>query len=158
MILSGDGFHLLAGVVESWVALGHPDLTFVRPVLVDSISKSPYLIKKMHVKWNSIIVYGAAQLEDKEKFLIELGTAYSDQELPLLIGGDFNIIRFPSEKNKTMRRNKWTDMFNSIINSHGLREIYLSDGQYTWSNNQQDPTLEKLDRFLGNFVSPHNCP
>jgi hypothetical protein len=41
-------------------------------------------------------------------------------------------------------------MFDSIINSHGMREIYLSGGQYTWSNNHQDPTLEKLDRFLMN--------
>jgi hypothetical protein len=41
-------------------------------------------------------------------------------------------------------------MFNAIINCNGLREIYLSGGQYTWSNNQQDPTLEKLDRFLMN--------
>jgi hypothetical protein len=51
------------------------------------------------MKWNLIIVYGAAQLDDKEDFLIELGSACSDQELPLLIGGDFNIIRFPSKKN-----------------------------------------------------------
>jgi hypothetical protein len=49
------------------------------------------------MKWNLIIVYGPAQIEDKD-FLIELGSACSDQELPLLIGGDFNIIRFPSEK------------------------------------------------------------
>jgi hypothetical protein len=47
-----------------------------------------------------------------------------------------------------MRINKWTDMFNSIINTYALREIHLSGGQYTWSNNQLDPTLEKLDRFL----------
>jgi hypothetical protein len=54
--------------------------------------------KKIQMKWNLIIVYGAAQIEDKDDFLIELGSACSDQELPLLIGGDFNIIRFPSEK------------------------------------------------------------
>jgi exonuclease III len=112
--------------------------------------KVTLLDKKIQMKWNLIIVYGAAQLDDKEDFLIELGSACSDQELPLLIGGDFNIIRFPSEKNKIMRRNRWNDMFNAIINCHGLRELYLSGGQYTWSNNQQDSTLEKLDRFLMN--------
>jgi hypothetical protein len=47
-----------------------------------------------------------------------------------------------------MRTNKLTDMFNSIINTYALREIHLSGGQYTWTNNQIDPTLEKLDRFL----------
>jgi hypothetical protein len=50
----------------------------------------------------------------------------SDQRLPLLIGGDFNIIRFSSEKNKGMRNNRWSDMFNAIINTYSLREIHMS--------------------------------
>jgi hypothetical protein len=53
---------------------------------------------KLQLKWNLVIVYGQAQLEDKEEFLAELGNVCSDQEFPLLIGGDFNIIRFSSEK------------------------------------------------------------
>jgi exonuclease III len=103
---------------------------------------------KLNVTWCLVIVYGAAQMNDKEDFLIELGRVCSDQRHPTLIGGDFNIIRFSSEKNKFMRANRWTDMFNNIINTYALREIHLSGGQYTWSNNQADPTLEKLDRFL----------
>jgi hypothetical protein len=39
-------------------------------------------------------------------------------------------------------------LFNAIINTYELREIDMSGGQFTWSNNQADPTLEKLDRFL----------
>jgi hypothetical protein len=93
-------------------------------------------------------VYGAAQLCDKDDFLTELGMVCSDQRLPLLIGGDFNILRFSSEKNKRMRCNRWTNMLNSIIITYALREIHLSGGQYTWTNSQADPTLEKLDRFL----------
>jgi hypothetical protein len=41
-------------------------------------------------------------------------------------------------------------MFNWIINSYELREIEMSGRKYTWSNNQADPTLEKLDRILVN--------
>jgi hypothetical protein len=41
-------------------------------------------------------------------------------------------------------------MFNWIINSYELREISLNGGKFTWSNNQADPTLEKLDRLLMN--------
>jgi hypothetical protein len=44
-------------------------------------------------KWCLIIVYGDAQEEDKEDFLIELGDICKDQSLPLLIGGDFNLLR-----------------------------------------------------------------
>jgi hypothetical protein len=97
-----------------------------------------------------VIVYGDVQLCDKEDFLIELGMVCSDLRLPLLIGGDFNILRFSSEKNTIMRSNRWTYMFNSIINTYALREIHLSGDQYTCTNNQADPTLEKLDRFLMN--------
>jgi hypothetical protein len=39
-------------------------------------------------------------------------------------------------------------MFNSVINVCELREIEISGGQYTRTNNQAVPTLEKLDRFL----------
>ena len=39
-------------------------------------------------------------------------------------------------------------MFNLIINSYALRDLTLNGGLYTWSNNHEDPTLEKLDRCL----------
>ena len=50
-------------------------------------------------RWALLSVYGAAQEEHKEHFLSELAracTSYGD--LPFLVGGDFNIIRNPSEK------------------------------------------------------------
>jgi hypothetical protein len=45
-----------------------------------------------------VAVYGAAQPEFKESFIIELVQACSNEKLPLCIGGDFNIIRNSSEK------------------------------------------------------------
>jgi hypothetical protein len=39
-------------------------------------------------------------------------------------------------------------MFNSIIAAHDLIEIGMTGGKFTWSNNQSNPTLVKLDRFL----------
>lgn len=47
-----------------------------------------------------------------------------------------------------MQHSKSTDLFNAIINTLGLREMYMSGGQYTRTNNQSHPTLEKLDRVL----------
>lgn len=66
----------------------------------------------------------------------------------MLIGGDFNILRFSEEKNKNFHGNRFTDMFNWIINTYDLRDLLLNGGMFTWSNNQLDPTLEKLDRVL----------
>jgi hypothetical protein len=50
-------------------------------------------------RWALLSVYGAAQDEYKEHFLSELVRACSScGNLPFLVGGDFNIIRNPSEK------------------------------------------------------------
>lgn len=50
--------------------------------------------KIIKIKWNLLIVYGAAQEEYKDAFLAELSSFYSTNVEPMLIGGDFNIIRY----------------------------------------------------------------
>jgi hypothetical protein len=72
----------------------------------------------------------------------------SKVKLPYVVGGDFNILRFSSEKNRRFQFNRFSDIFNTIINTHGLRELANAGGGYTWSNNQDNPTLEKLDIIL----------
>jgi hypothetical protein len=47
-------------------------------------------------------------------------------------------------------QNSFSDIFNNAINSYNLREIHMSGGCFTWTNNQKLPTLEKLDRVLMN--------
>jgi hypothetical protein len=66
------------------------------------------------------------------------------------VGGDFNILSYSDGKNKIFCGNRFSDMFNWIINSYELRGIALDGEKYTWSNNHIDPTLEKLDRILMN--------
>jgi hypothetical protein len=52
------------------------------------------------VKWNMLVVYGAAQDEFKIEFLSELSAFCSRSNEPLLIGGDFNILRYMEERNR----------------------------------------------------------
>jgi hypothetical protein len=66
----------------------------------------------------------------------------------MLVGGDFNILRKESDKNKPGGTNSWSSLFNSIIDIHSLIELDLSGRLYTWSNNKDPPTFEKLNRFL----------
>lgn len=56
--------------------------------------------KLNRVKWNLLVVCGAAQDENKTTFLAELSNFCSTNNDPIFIGGDFNIIRFANEKNK----------------------------------------------------------
>lgn len=50
-------------------------------------------------------------------------------------------------KNKPGGVNKWSCLFNAIIDQVGLIELDLVSRQFTWSNNKLDPTFEK-DMFL----------
>ena len=65
-----------------------------------------------------------------------------------MIGGDFNIIRYAKERNKNNRVHRYSGLFNTLIHFHGLRELMMTGGLYTWYNNQECPILEKLDRIL----------
>lgn len=39
-------------------------------------------------------------------------------------------------------------MFNTLIHLYELRELIMTGGRFTWSNNKEFPVLEKLDRIL----------
>lgn len=90
----------------------------------------------------------AAHENEKMAFLAELSKFCTNNSEPLLIGGDFNIIRYANERNKRMVSHRYPDLFNTLIHLHELRELVMSGGMYTWSNNQEWPTLEKMDRYL----------
>lgn len=98
--------------------------------------------------WDLLVVYGVAQTEHKAAFLAELSKEFQASRRPIVIGGDFNILRKESEKNKAGGYNKWSFLFNAILEQNSMRDIQMGVRQFTWCNN---PTLEKLDRvFINN--------
>jgi hypothetical protein len=72
----------------------------------------------------------------------------SKETIPMVIGGDFNIIRRPDEKNNDNYNDRWPFLFNAVIDALNLREIDMSGRKYTWANNLPNQTFEKLDRVL----------
>jgi hypothetical protein len=58
-------------------------------------------------EWSFMAVYGAAQDVQKPPFLAELVRMCEKQTLPMLVGGDFNIIRSPQEKNNNNYNARW---------------------------------------------------
>lgn len=103
---------------------------------VGSFTEGEYMLqlnlwdKKLRVKWNLIVVYGAAQEEGKDSFLAELALFCGRNKEPYIVG-DFNIIRFSHEKNKDGRLRRHSNTFNSIIHAYELREISMNGGKYT---------------------------
>ena len=97
-----------------------------------------------------VSVYGAAQDASKPAFLRELVNLAKDNPYPIIIGGDFNLLRYPVEKSKGRFDNHWPFLFNAVIDSLDLREISMVGKQFTWANSLPEPTYEKLDRVLMN--------
>jgi hypothetical protein len=71
-----------------------------------------------------------------------------DNPYPILIGGDFNMLRFPFEKSRGRFDNHWPFLFNAVIDSLDLREVSMVGRLFTWANSLPEPTYEKLDRVL----------
>jgi hypothetical protein len=94
--------------------------------------------KNLNLKWNLITVYGATHDEGRDGFLAELALFCGKSKEPFLVG----------EKNKTGGVSRFSRAFNSIISAYELMEIEMTGGKFTWSNNQPNPTLGKLDRYL----------
>ena len=104
--------------------------------------------KEDDFKFNLISVYGPAQLDLKSHFLSELVRVCSKETVPIIIGGDFNIIGSPDEKNNENYNDRWPFLFNVVIDTLSLRELEMAGRKFTWANHLQNQTFEKLDRIL----------
>jgi exonuclease III len=76
-------------------------------------------------KWALVSVYGPAQADQKEKFLAKLVRMCSHEDLPLIMGGDYNILRHPYEKNNPNYNTRWPFLFNAVIDRLNLRELEM---------------------------------
>eukprot|EP00268_Persea_americana_P022044 TRINITY_DN21932_c1_g1_i1.p1 TRINITY_DN21932_c1_g1~~TRINITY_DN21932_c1_g1_i1.p1 ORF type:complete len:127 (-),score=16.07 TRINITY_DN21932_c1_g1_i1:362-742(-) len=64
------------------------------------------------------------------------------------IGGEWNTIRFPSKRPGSSKTTKQMRQFSDWINSHSLVDLHLAGASFKWSNNQVNPGMARLDRFL----------
>ena len=98
--------------------------------------------------WSLVTVYGAAQDKFKPAFLREVVNLAKDNPFPIILGGDFNLLRFSHEKSRGRFDTHWPFLFNAVIDSLDLREVTMIGRQFTWANSLPEPTYEKLDRVL----------
>jgi exonuclease III len=55
-------------------------------------------------------IYGPAQSHHKVAFLAELANTCSKENLPFLVGGEFNIMRKPEDKSRGVFDTKWPSL------------------------------------------------
>jgi exonuclease III len=69
-------------------------------------------------------VYGTAYEEHKQEFLDELSSLTQNNNIPIVVGGDFNLLRKVEDKNNGIVNFEWVNKFNEWINGSGLVELH----------------------------------
>lgn len=92
--------------------------------------------KPKDVVFNVIFVYASPYEDGKESFISELHTIFLETTGPIQIGGDFNLVRYQTDKSNGNVDQKWCDKFNAWVEIWNLLEIRLSHRRYTWANYQ----------------------
>jgi exonuclease III len=109
------------------------------------------LQRNNNMKWCFMLIYGPADHSRTEEFLGELELAVQQCPVPLVVAGDFNLIRSARDNNNGNINWPWIRRFNGSIAAMSLREINRAGARFTWTNRQLCPIRCVLDRV---FVSP----
>jgi len=96
-------------------------------------------------EWAFTGIYGPKSMTDGRFLWEELARVFSWWSVPWCVGGDFNVVRFPSERLGAEAFASTMRDFYDFISSHGLMDIHIKGGQFTWSNTNSH---SRLDRFL----------
>jgi endonuclease/exonuclease/phosphatase family metal-dependent hydrolase len=161
---SFDGHELRSLDIEdrfhwSWLpAMGHSRgmlLGFHDSTLeVGSIDQGRYFISTLvyHIevkfKFDYIGVYGLADHSKSAEFFEELETKVSQAQHPVVVRGDFNLIRGAEDKNNNNLNWPIIHMFDDFLARLALREFRRTGARFTWTNKLNNTVLDRV------FVSP----
>ena len=104
------------------ILLGVKDATFE----VGSMDHGAHFVsmevweRDMNFKWEIIVVYGPADHSCSVAFLVELHTKISSTTLPVVVGGDFNLLHSPEENSNSHVDHAEIRRFNDWVADLGL--------------------------------------
>jgi hypothetical protein len=102
--------------------------------------------RRSNLQWVVIIVYGPADHRRSSAFLAKLKAKVERTTIPVVVAGDFNLIRTPDDKSSAILDIPRMRMLNDCIVDLALREITRIGARYTWTNKQVDPVRSVQDR------------
>jgi len=115
---------------------------------VDNFCVSVKFSSTSGTAWWLSCVYGPQGDDNKILFLQELRRIRASCQGPWLVLGDFNLIVNAEEKNNGNLNRAMMGRFRRWINDLELIDVILHGRKFTWSNQQNSPTLVRLDRVL----------
>jgi hypothetical protein len=117
-----------------------------------------FTCKISETTWIMTNIYGPCSSERKNAFIDWFNNIDMPDDSDWLILGDFDFIRNPTDRNKQGGDINEMLAFNDSISKLGLIELPLKGRNFTWSNMQQDPLLERLDWFFTSSSWTLNYP
>nr|GEX31496.1 RNA-directed DNA polymerase, eukaryota, reverse transcriptase zinc-binding domain protein [Tanacetum cinerariifolium] len=94
-----------------------------------------------------VAVYGPQDLGEKRRLWDYLVHVIHKWHGEMVIMGDFNEVRFKSDRFGSVFNSQGANAFNSFIANAGLEEIPLGGSAFTWCH-KSATKMSKLDRFL----------
>ena len=98
--------------------------------------------------WVFIGVYGPTVNGRREEFCDELGAIRGLWGDPWCVGGDFNVIRDPRERNREGSFTQSMRRFSQVTDELKLKDIPMQGGIYTWKGGPNNGRMARLDRYL----------
>ena len=100
------------------------------------------------LKYNLINIYGPADHSKTVEFLDEITGKIERCHSPVIMGGDFNLIRGSHDKNNDRINWPRVNLFNNYIADWGLHEVQRTGARFTWTNKCLNPVRCVLDRVF----------
>lgn len=93
-------------------------------------------------------VYGPSDDNLKQVFIQELRFMSSLIAHPWLLAGDFNLLRWLTDRLASLGNFNLMELFNQFISEVEIMEVPLRNRKYTWSSKRPEPVFSKLDRVF----------
>ncbi|XP_019260140.1 PREDICTED: uncharacterized protein LOC109238161 [Nicotiana attenuata] len=106
-------------------------------------------------RWCFIGVYGPYNNSEREILWHELAAIRGIWEDQWVIGGDFNVCRYESERYNCIRRSRAMKSFTDIIQDLGIIDLPLLGAHYTWFREWNDNFKAIKQIALPRVVSHH---
>lgn len=93
-------------------------------------------------------VYGPSTDALKQGFIKELRSILSLVNCAWIIGGDFNLVRWMTDRSGLNDNFTLMSLFNDFIRDTGLIDVPLENRRFTWSSGRPQPSHSKIDRVF----------
>jgi exonuclease III len=130
------------------VAASERFFTLTQPFLTLNTVTAKLTMLAENKEWSISGVYGPQNEADKILFMQEILDLRQHVLPAWLLLGDFNLILSAQEKNNNRLNLSLINRFKATIDNLELARIELRGKKYTWCNDQQSPTMTRIDHIF----------